>query len=246
MGVIHEGSLLRGRECCGIYGGSAPEPRTWRNAREINWILTVWASWGPLGRPSGSIGGLGDTQMQSAAPRAWPLLAGPGSLGGWLVLAAVCMGRSCKWTRTPGAFVRGGVGRVLHPFAWGAHANGPEPLTRPSVGVGQFRRPFAWGAHANGRRHVGAELTRGWPSPAAICMGRPCKWPLDPIVAQAPSFGPGLGGIMGGGEQSHTPGDPQRGRRILASRARTQRNLHEFWFRVREFGVIYVVPRSCG
>ena len=92
----------------------------------------------------------------------------------------------------------GGVGRALRPLAWGAHANGPEPLTRPSVGVGQFRRPFAWGAHANGRRHVGAELTRGWPSPAAICMGRPCKWPLDPIVAQAPSFGPGLGGIMGG------------------------------------------------
>ena len=107
----------------------------------------------------------------------------------------------------------GGVGGVLRPFAWGAHANGREPLTRSSGGVGPFRRPFAWGAHANGRRTVGAELTWGWPVPAAICMGRPCKRPLDPIVAQAPSFGPPSGGDYGGGTISHA-WRPQRGRRI--------------------------------
>ena len=106
-----------------------------------------------------------------------------------------------------------GVGRVLWPFAWGAHANGREPLTRSSGGVGPFRRPFAWGAHANGRRTVGAELTWGWPVPAAICMGRPCKNPLDPIGTQAPSFGPPSGGDYGGGTISHA-WRPQRGRRI--------------------------------
>ena len=95
LGVIHEGSLLRGRECSGICGGLAPEPRTWRNAREINWILTVELLGALLDVHLGVLVVLEIPRCNRVPPRAWPLLAGPGSPGGWLDRAAVCMGRSC-------------------------------------------------------------------------------------------------------------------------------------------------------